>query len=48
MLLRGGYGQAGLQFCASEDELRGFWRDYFKDNGAVAPQFIRIRGGFSE
>jgi len=47
MLLREGYGQTGLQFCASEEELRGFWRDYFNDNGAVDPQFIRIRGSFS-
>ena len=43
MLLRGGYGP----FCSSEDEIRAFWQGYFEDNGAVDPQFTRIRGSFS-
>ena len=47
MLMRGGYGAGGLQHCASEEELRGFWRDYFKDNGAFEPSFIRVRAGFA-
>lgn len=48
MLIRGGYGQGGLQFCHSEEELRGFWRDYFIANGVKAPTFVRVRGGYSE
>ncbi len=46
MLMREGYGQGGLQYCSSEEELRNFWRGYFKDNGASDAQFIRIRSGF--
>jgi hypothetical protein len=44
MIQRLGYGQTGLEYCASEDELMAFWRDYFADNGAKA-HFIRIRHG---
>lgn len=43
MLMRGGYGQQGLEYCYSEEELRGVWRGYFIDNGVSAPEFIRIR-----
>ncbi|MET1255262.1 hypothetical protein [Aliikangiella maris] len=43
MLMRGGYGQQGLEYCYSEEELRGVWRDYFIDNGVSTPEFIRIR-----
>lgn len=47
MLMRGGYGQDELQFCTSEDELRGFWREYFTENGAERVDFIRVRSGFA-
>ncbi len=47
MLQRHGYGQGDLQYC-HEDELQQFWEEYFLDNGAEAPQFIRIRHGFVE
>ncbi len=45
MLMRSGYGQQGLKYCNSEEELRSVWRDYLIDNGAASPKFIRIRGG---
>ncbi len=34
----------GLQYCTS-DELRGFWPDYFKANGADSVQLTRLRYG---
>ena len=45
MLQRFGYGQPGLAFCHSEEELRNFYTAYFLDNGAASVQFIRIRDG---
>ncbi len=47
MIQRLGYGRNGLKYCASEDELIAFWRDFFADNGAAA-RFIRIRHGHVE
>jgi hypothetical protein len=44
MIQRWGYGQAGLEYCADEDELMAFWRDYLTDNGAQV-NVIRIRNG---
>lgn len=43
-LQRGGYGQGGLAYCASEEELQAFWRGFFYDVGARV-DFIRIRSG---
>ncbi len=34
----------GLQYCTS-DEVRGFWPDYFKANGAKSVQLSRLRYG---
>jgi len=48
MLLRFEYGQGSLKHCSSEEELRGWWRNYFVDNGVVDPRFIRIRQGMGE
>ncbi len=48
MLLREGYGQQGLDYCYSEEELRGVWRDYFIDNDVENPSFIRIRHGINK
>jgi len=45
LLQRYGYGQGFLRYCKNEEELAGFWRDYFIGNGAVNPTFIRIRDG---
>jgi hypothetical protein len=45
LLQRYGYGQGFLRYCKNEEELTGFWRDYFVGNGAVNPVFIRIRDG---
>lgn len=45
LLQRYGYGQGSLKYCQSEEELTGFWRDYFTGNGAVNPVFTRIRDG---
>ena len=45
MLQRLGYGQEGLRYCRDEEELRAFWRGYFKANGVSNPHFIRIRLG---
>ena len=45
MLQRYGYGQRFLKYCKNEEELTSFWRDYFIGNGAVNPEFIRIRDG---
>lgn len=42
MLLRGGYGSTGYEFCRDEEEIADFWRDYFEDNGARV-EVIRIR-----
>ena len=47
MLLRGSYGQTSLEYCSSEEEIRSFFRNYFKKNGASKIEFIRIRKGFS-
>lgn len=44
MIQRIGYGQGGLEYCKSEDELAAFWKDYLTDNGAEV-HFIRIRSG---
>lgn len=44
MIQRWGYGQADLEYCAHEDELMAFWRDYLTDNGAQV-NVIRIRNG---
>jgi len=45
LLQRYGFGQGFLKYCKNEEELTGFWRDYFIGNGAVNPAFIRIRDG---
>ena len=45
MLQRQGYGQGGLRYCRDEEEIKSFWRDYFKANGAQTVRFIRIRQG---
>lgn len=45
LLQRYGYGQGFLKYCKNEEELTKFWRDYFIGNGAVNPEFIRIREG---
>jgi len=45
LLQRYGFGQGFLKYCKDEEELTGFWRDYFIGNGAVNPAFIRIRDG---
>ena len=45
MLQRLGYSQEGLRYCRDEEELRAFWRGYFKANGVSNPRFIRIRLG---
>ncbi|MCP5244899.1 MAG: hypothetical protein H6937_02565 [Burkholderiales bacterium] len=45
LLQRYGYGQRFLKYCKNEEELTKFWRDYFVGNGAVNPEFIRIRSG---
>ncbi|MCP5275788.1 MAG: hypothetical protein H6936_13250 [Burkholderiales bacterium] len=45
LLQRYGYGQRFLKYCKNEEELTAFWRDYFIGNGAVNPEFIRIRNG---
>lgn len=45
MVQRYGYGQGGLRYCYSEEELRRFWHDYLVDNGVQSPTFIRIRHG---
>ena len=45
MLQRYGYGQAGLEYCRDEEELRKFWLDYFIGAGVKDPRFIRIRNG---
>jgi len=45
LLQRYGYGQGFLRYCKNEEELTAFWRDYFIGNGAVNPEFIRIRDG---
>lgn len=47
MLLRKSYGQSGLDYCSSEDEIRDFWIGYFKENFGTIANFIRIRQGFS-
>lgn len=44
MLIRGGYGEIGLQYC-NEDELHRFWSDYFTDAGAENVEIIRLRMG---
>lgn len=41
MLQRVGYGT----YCASEEEIKNFYRDYFVDAGVANPNFIRIRHG---
>jgi len=48
MLQRFGYGQNGLDFCHSEEELMDFYRTYFLDNGTAEVRFIRIRHGRTE
>lgn len=45
LLQRYGYGKGFLKHCKNEEELTKFWRDYFIGNGAVNPEFIRIRSG---
>ncbi len=45
LLQRYGYGQGFLRYCKNEEELTTFWRDYFIGNGAINPEFIRIRDG---
>ena len=45
MLQRHGYGQGGLSYCSSEEELKTFWRDYLQANGVRNSRFIRIRSG---
>ena len=45
MLMRGGYGQFGPYCPGGEEEVRGFWRGYFSQNGASEVQFTRIRLG---
>lgn len=46
MPIRGQLGQKPYPYC-TEDELRTFWRNYFKDAGARNVEFIRIRRGYS-
>lgn len=45
MLQRQGYGRAGLRYCRDEEEIKSFWRDYFKANGVETVRFTRIRQG---
>ncbi|MCU7805673.1 MAG: hypothetical protein KZQ96_21005 [Candidatus Thiodiazotropha sp. (ex Lucinoma borealis)] len=45
MIQRQGYGRAGLRYCRDEEEIKGFWRDYFKVNGVEELRFTRIRQG---
>lgn len=46
-LQRPGYGQPGLQYCASEEEIKTFYRDYFTEYGVSDLRFIRIRHGYA-
>ncbi len=46
MIQRQGYGQSGLAYCYSEEEIRRFWKNYFVANGVGNPSFVRIRHGF--
>ena len=45
MLQRYGFGKGGLRYCRDEEEIKSFWRGYFKANGARSVRFIRIRQG---
>lgn len=44
MLERPYYGTKGMEYC-TELEIKNFWRDYFKANGARSVNFIRLRMG---
>jgi len=43
-LQRGDYGGKTLPYCNSEEEIRRFWQDAFKDSGADV-EYVRIRSG---
>lgn len=47
MLQRIGYETGEFQYC-TEDELQAFFEDYFIANGALDPEFIRVRIGYAE
>ena len=44
MLIRGSLGTPPYAYC-TEDELSGFWHDYFVDAGARSVEIIRLRRG---